>query len=77
MAHEVFLSVGLLVHDDTDTSAVVSKLPVDIVSQIVSGVVDSDTVDVLEVELGFRRFTIALRRSVAVGHRVLEDTQGS
>ena len=66
---EEFLSVGTFVHYNTNTSTVVNKLSVVRVSEIVPGVVASDTEHVVQLERGIRR--VAIRRTLPVRIRHL------
>ena len=62
MASEEPLLIRIFVQNNTNASSVVNDGPLRGVSQIISHVMTSVTVDVLELELGLRRLSIRFRR---------------
>jgi len=73
VVHEMLLSVGFGIHNNSNSSCVVDDFSIGRVAQIVAAVVAAEAIDVLELESGVRCRAISLRGAVIVWLRVVND----
>ena len=73
MFHIVILGVGESVHDDADRGSMVDYVIVKIVPEIVTSVITSDAIDVLQIQLLVRLFTAIAVQLVIGRHTILDS----